>query len=114
MSRPSNLAFLLLASLGAACVLIFALSWQSTLAHQPRLLATQALVARLGLTDLALFTEARYTRHPSQADFHAAAQDHPGAFDHFPTGSLLPPPANLTEYHAEYRLSVAGKTASPD
>ena len=31
-----------------------------------------ALAAKLQLTDLALFTEARYTRHPSQADLHAA------------------------------------------
>jgi hypothetical protein len=51
-----------------------------------------ALVAALGLTDLALFTEARYTRHPSQADLHAAFQDHPGALDHFPTGALIGPP----------------------
>ncbi|MEW5726399.1 MAG: hypothetical protein AB1918_01095 [Pseudomonadota bacterium] len=51
------------------------------------------LVAGLGLTDLALFTEARYTRHPSQADLHAAFQDHPFAFEHFPTGSLVAPPS---------------------
>lgn len=50
------------------------------------------LVQRLGLTDLALFNEARYTRHPSQADRHAAFQDHPMALEHFPAGSLLPPP----------------------
>jgi hypothetical protein len=48
------------------------------------------LVADLGLTDLALFTEARYTRHPSQADLHSAFQDHPLALDHFPSGSLVP------------------------
>lgn len=49
------------------------------------------LVARLELTDLVLFTEARYTRHPSQADLHSAFQDHPMALGHFPSGSLLPP-----------------------
>lgn len=49
-----------------------------------------ALVASLDLTDLALFTEARYTRHPSQADLHSAFQDHPMAIEHFPTGSLVP------------------------
>lgn len=54
-------------------------------------------VARWGLTDLALYTEARYTRHPSQADRHAAFQDHPGALEHFPTGALLAPPAHLRE-----------------
>lgn len=48
------------------------------------------LVAGLDLTDLALFTEARYTRHPSQADLHSAFQDHPLALEHFPTGSLIP------------------------
>jgi hypothetical protein len=48
------------------------------------------LVAVLDLTDLALFTEARYTRHPSQADLHSAFQDHPMALEHFPSGSLVP------------------------
>jgi hypothetical protein len=52
----------------------------------------QQLTTALGLSDLALMTEARYTRHPSQADTHAAFQDHPLAFDHFPTGSLIPAP----------------------
>ncbi len=51
------------------------------------------LVKRLGLTDLCLFTEARYTRHPAMADRHAAFQDHPMALDHFPSGALLAPPA---------------------
>ena len=53
---------------------------------------TTTLIRELGLTDLALFTEARYTRHPSQADLHSAFQDHPGAIEHFPSGSLLLPP----------------------
>jgi hypothetical protein len=51
-----------------------------------------ALARRLQLTDPALFTEARYARHPSQADRHAAFQDHPMALEHFPAGSLVPPP----------------------
>jgi len=52
----------------------------------------QALVNKLQLTDLALWTEARYTRHPSQADFFSAFQDSPGVLDHFPAGSLVYPP----------------------
>jgi hypothetical protein len=44
------------------------------------------------LTDPALFTEARYARHASQADRHAAFQDHPLALEHFPAGALMPPP----------------------
>ena len=108
--RPSTAVLALIAPLAGACLAIFAFSGPSTAAHRPRLDANRALVARLGLTDLALFTEARYTRHPSQADLHSALQDHPAAFDHFPTGSLLPPPASLSARHAP----LAGKTTSPD
>jgi len=49
------------------------------------------MVKELGLTDLALFTEARYTRHLSQSDLHSAFQDHPMALEHFPSGSLYLP-----------------------
>lgn len=49
------------------------------------------LAGQLGLTDLALFTEARYTRHPSQADLATPFQDHPLALDHFPAASLIAP-----------------------
>jgi hypothetical protein len=55
------------------------------------------LVGQLGLSDLALFTEARYTRNLSLADRHAAFQDHPMSFDHFPSGSLVLPPAHLSD-----------------
>ena len=53
--------------------------------------AKRALVSRLGLTDLAIWTEARYTRHPSQTDFFSAFQDFPGSLDHFPAGSIMAP-----------------------
>lgn len=53
------------------------------------------IVRALGLTDFAIWTEARYTRHPSQTDFFSAFQDFPGALDHFPAGSVIgPPPIN--------------------
>jgi len=55
----------------------------------------QAIVGVLGLTDLCLFTEARYTRHPSMADRHAPFQDHPLAFDHFPSGAIMAVPPHL-------------------
>lgn len=55
-----------------------------------------ALTARLNLSDLAVWTEARYTRHPSQADLFSAFQDSPGAPEHFPAGSILSPPPGLT------------------
>lgn len=57
--------------------------------------ARAAMVRRLGLTDLVLSTEARYTRHPSMADRFAPFQDHPHALDHFPSGSVVAPPPAL-------------------
>ena len=50
------------------------------------------LVRRLELTDLAIWTEARYTRHPSQADFFAPFQDGPSSLEHFPAGSVVSSP----------------------
>lgn len=89
-SRPSHFALPALAIL----LLLFSLTladaaWRSRIADHT---AHRALVRELGLSDLALFTEARYTRHPTQADRHAPFQDHPAALEHFPTGSLLLPP----------------------
>jgi hypothetical protein len=57
----------------------------------PELESQRELVRELELTDLCIFTEARYTRHPSQADLHSPFQDHPGSLEHFPSGSLLMP-----------------------
>ena len=54
--------------------------------------SSRELVRRLQLTDLCLFTEARYTRNPAMADRHAPFQDHPMALEHFPSGSLVTPP----------------------
>ena len=53
------------------------------------------LVKELGLSDLALFTEARFTRHLSLADRHSPFQDHPASLDHFPSTSLVLPPVHL-------------------
>jgi len=51
------------------------------------------VVATLGLTDLALATEARYTRHPAITDPVVPGMDHPGAIEHFPSGSFWAGPA---------------------
>jgi len=59
--------------------------------------ASRDLVKTLRLSDLCLFTEARYTRHPAMADRHAPFQDHPLALEHFPSGSLVSPPARRRE-----------------
>jgi len=50
------------------------------------------LVSELGLSDLALWSDASYCRHPISADFFSAHSDHPVAMDHFPAGSVASPP----------------------
>lgn len=65
--------------------------WSEARAQRDELPAKQALVTALELTDLAFWTEARYTRHPSQADFFSPFQDFPSALEHFPAGSILAP-----------------------
>ncbi len=89
--RGSSLALGFLGGLLLACLAAVAHSaWaQRQAARQPN--PTAALVKALHLTDLALFTEARYTRHLSQADAFAAFQDGPVALEHFPAGSLVMP-----------------------
>jgi hypothetical protein len=87
-------ANLFLSALGLGCSILTltfldsaARSRSASTALEPR----ARLAASLELTDLALFTEARYTRHPSQSDLHSAFQDYPMALDHFPSGSLVQP-----------------------
>lgn len=70
--------------------------------------ANVALVEQLALTDLALWTEARYTRHPSQADMFSAFQDGLAAMEHFPAGALVPPP------ELPRRVSDAARSGTAD
>jgi hypothetical protein len=84
--------------LAAIALLLVALAgmtgWarQSVAAHGRDVLPAQRqLVGVLALTDLALWSEARYTRHPAMADLFSPFQDHPGAGEHFPAGTLLAP-----------------------
>ncbi len=61
----------------------------------PELQQRREVVRALTLTDLALFTEARYTRHPSMADRNTPFQDHPLSLEHFPSGSIVALPPHL-------------------
>lgn len=61
----------------------------------PQLEERARLVERLELTDLCLFTDARYARHPAMADLHTPFQDGPGTMEHFPSGTLIGPPPHL-------------------
>lgn len=84
------LLFISVSLLAIALIAVHARHGES-LAQEPRKYRRQ-LVEDLRLTDLCLFTEARYTRHLSMADGHAAFQDHPVALEHFPSGALTSPP----------------------
>lgn len=61
----------------------------------PFLRERMAMVEDFGLTDLCLFTDARYARHPAMADLNTAFQDHPVSLEHFPSGSIIAPPARM-------------------
>jgi len=85
--------FILITCLNLALLLLLAVhASRGEKAAAASIAVSAGLVKELRLTDLCLFTEARYTRHPSMADLHAPFQDHPGALDHFPSGSLVSPP----------------------
>jgi len=75
-----------------------------------RMAESAALVKGARLTDLALFPEARYTRHPSMADLHTAFQDAPMSFEHFPAGVFAPFPESFGS--GRFGVSEADVTAS--
>jgi len=93
--RSSDRALIFLALAAGGFALTFADAARLRAAGVSTTAEMRQLVERLGLTDPVLFTEARYTRHPSQADLQSAFQDHPTALEHFPTGSIAGPPAGL-------------------
>ncbi len=90
--RRSTVFFIAIAAQAAIAILLMAHAVSARNAAGPRLQQEGRLVSDLKLTDLCLFTEARYTRHPSMADRNTAFQDYPFSFEHFPSGSLLPVP----------------------
>jgi hypothetical protein len=94
--RKSTLFLLYLSAQTALLLLVFAHASLKKRDDLTRLHDTTLMVRSLGLTDLCLFTEASYTRHPSLADVHTPFQDSPTALEHFPSGSLVIPP-QLTE-----------------
>ena len=92
--------FLVLTIVNVMAFSVLMLHARSVQARAGQLLASNSRIAKeLQLTDLCLFTEARYTRHPAMGDVHAAFQDHPVALEHFPSGSLVPAPRPLARRH---------------
>jgi len=99
--RKSDLFLSVAAANILVLILIACFSFFRISEDLPSLERQTAMVNRLELTDLCLFTEARYVRNPSQADLHSAFQDYPMSLDHFPAGSLVTPPASLRKTHVK-------------
>ena len=93
--RTSTLFFLFVTLEATLLVIMAADASRRNSAAIPQLTEKRAMVRDYGLTDFCLFTEARYTRHPSLADQHSPFQDGPLSFEHFPSGSLAGPPPAL-------------------
>lgn len=90
--RRSRFYLAVLALLLTAAIGMTGWARQTANAHTERQLPAQKrLVTTLQLTDLALWSEARYTRHPAMTDLFSPFQDHPGAMEHFPAGALFAP-----------------------
>jgi hypothetical protein len=97
--RKSDLFFIFWAVAFAFLGLLFVYGGWRVKNDREALEARRMMAHQLQLTDLCLFTDARYTRHLSQADLNTPFQDHPVALDHFPSGSLVSPPAMLRKGH---------------
>jgi hypothetical protein len=94
-ARPTTPVFSAIAGLLMLLVMAVTHVALTGTSQSTRIQATAELVQRVGLTDLALFTEARYTRHPALADLHTPFQDDPMSFEHFPSGTFMPVPARF-------------------
>jgi uncharacterized membrane protein YsdA (DUF1294 family) len=78
-----------------ACLMIWGASALKTRHREVR--EKRSLVTALMLTDFSLWTGAPYLRHPSQADLFSPFQDFPSSLEHFPAGSIIPPPIRVME-----------------
>ena len=99
--RKSNFFLIFLAANIFLLGLMFAHASFRTRTDMLSLREKEEMVKRLELTDLCLFTEASYTRHMSQSDLHTPFQDSPMSLEHFPSGSLVVPPASLRKLNGK-------------
>ncbi len=90
--RPALVFSLLLCLLLALDGALFVDGLSRRKGEDATLAQLEVATSGLGLTDLAVATEARYTRHPAVSDPMAPFMDHPGAIEHFPTGAFWLPP----------------------
>ncbi len=99
--RPSNRFAILMCLIGLLLAAASGHALHTLLSVEGWRSERQQLVRTLGLTDLCLATEASYTRNPAMADRFVPFQDHPMAFEHFPSGSSITPPSHLV-FHAPH------------
>lgn len=95
--RPVHFLVILLCLLFSldASLYLFSKQRQARLVQNSNIL--DIVTSGLGLTDLCVSTEARYTRHPAVSDPLVPFMDHPGAIEHFPSGSFWTPPQTFQE-----------------
>ncbi len=89
--RKSSAFFLVVGALAFALALAVVRGEIGRRRSATALRETADLARKLELTDLCLFTDAQYTRHPTQADLFTPFQEHPLSLEHFPSGSLIGP-----------------------
>lgn len=91
--RPAQIFFFIILFLIALDTALYShVSFQQKIMQRDTTRLNDIVTAGLGLTDLCLATEARYTRHPAVSDPIAPFMDYPGAMEHFPTGSFWAAP----------------------
>jgi hypothetical protein len=95
LKRKSNILFLCLAMNICALFFVFVHAFLERRNSSRQLRERAGIVEKYELTDLCLFTDARYTRNPVMADFSTPFQDHPLSVEHFPSGSIISPPQHL-------------------
>ena len=95
-ARKSNIFLLYIFLNVVAFSLVYAHARIENEKALPALREKSLFVAKLELTDLCLFTDARYARNPSMADLHTPFQDNPMSMEHFPSGTIISPPAHLS------------------
>jgi hypothetical protein len=83
--RPATGVFLALSLFLLLASLLFTDIAKRRYKQSVQLGHVQRVVTDLGLSDLALSTEARYTRHPAVSDPVVVGMDNPGGLDHFPS-----------------------------
>jgi hypothetical protein len=101
LKRKSNIFFMYLIMNICALLFVFIHAFLGVRNNASRLRERTNIVEEYELTDLCLFTDARYTRNPVMADFFTAFQDHPFSMEHFPSGSIVNPPPHLTGHNPE-------------